>query len=85
MSFCHISGGDDFVAGPYEIAFTEGDTPPLTECVEISTIEDQVLEGDHYFSVTIEDIAPEEAVDISGESDFKITITDDDGKKIISF
>ena len=48
----------------------------------IHTINDDILEGDHYFRVGIEDIAPEDAVYVKGKNKFIITITDDaDGKQ----
>ena len=74
--------GEDFIPGPYEIIFTEGYAPPLMECVVIHTINDDMLEGDHFFRVGIEDIAPEGAVYVNGKNKFIITITDDaDGKQ----
>ena len=60
--------------------FSTGDTFPLEDCAMIPTNDDNVLEGDHYFSVGVDAISPDGAVTVSG-GDFTVTITDDDGRK----
>ena len=73
-----LLGPHDYTAGPYEISFTAGDTFNLTGCAMIPTADDDILEGDHEFSVGVDDISPDGAVTVSG-GDFTVTITDDDG------
>ena len=71
------------MAGPYEISFTEGDTFILMGCAMIQTNDDDILEGDHEFSVGVDVISPDGAVTVSG-GDFTVTITDNDGGRMPS-
>ena len=80
--YLHILVADgDYTAGPYEILFYISDTFPLEGCTMIPTADDNVLEGDHDFSVGVDDISPGGAVTVSG-GDFTVTITDDDGQQM---
>ena len=72
----------DYTAGPYEILFSAGDTFPLEGCAMIPTNDDDILEGDHDFSVGVDDISPEGTVTVSG-GDFSVTITDNDGQQML--
>ena len=69
-----LGADNDYTAGQYEITFMAGDTFDLMGCVDIPTIDDMVLEGDHDFIVSVYDITPDGAVTASG--DFTVTITD---------
>ena len=56
---------------------------PLMGCTMIPTTDDDILEGDHNFSVAIDSISPDGAVSITGLNDHMIIITDDaDGKSM---
>ena len=70
--------GGDYTAGPYEISFAAGTMLELMGCAMIQTIDDDVLEGDHEFSVGVDDISPDGAVTVSG-ANITVTITDNDG------
>ena len=72
----------DYTAGPYEILFSTSDAFPLEGCAMIPTNDDNVLEGDHDFSVGVDVISPDGAVTVSG-GDFTVTITDDDGQQML--
>ena len=71
-----LSGASDYSGGPYQIRFTEGDPIPHSICAMISTTNDDLLEGDHNFTVAIDTITPTEVVTVIASS-FSVTITDD--------
>ena len=63
----------------YTEMFTVGTSLPATQCIEISTTEDDFLEGDHEFTVSIVSTTLNNAVTISAPSTHVVTIDDDDG------
>ena len=75
-------GPDDYTAGPYEITFSAGDTFMLMGCAMIPTADDDILEGDHEFSVGVGAISPDGAVTVTGPNAV-VTITDDDGRHML--
>ena len=66
--------GDDFsVADPLEIVFGVNDT---MACAMVSIIDDNALEGDHSFSVTIASTVPLITID---STPVEVTIMDNEG------
>ena len=63
----------------YTEVFTVGTTFPDTQCIDISTDDDDFLEGDHDFTVSIVSTTLNDAVTISAPSTHVVTIDDDDG------
>ena len=80
-----ISDGDDFTHQMYTEVFTVGTTLPATQYIEISTAEDDFLEGDHEFTVSIVSTTLNDAVTISSPSTHVVTIDDDDGTYVACF
>ena len=74
-----ISDENDFTHQTYTEVFTVGTIFRDTLCIDISTTEDDFLEGDHEFTVSIVSIIPNDAVTISSPSTHVVTIDDDDG------
>ena len=67
--------------GPYEILLEAGKAIPITNCTLIDIVDDEILEGDHAFSVGVSSVLPDGPVDASGAGNFTVTITDDmDGR-----
>ena len=80
-----ISDGDDFTHQMYTEMFTVGTSLPATQCIEISTTEDEFLEGDHEFTVSFVSTTLNNAVTISAPSTHVVTIDDDDGTYVTCF
>ena len=78
-----ISDENDFTHRTYTEVFTVGTTFPDTQCIDISTTEDDFLEGDHEFIVSIVSTTLNDAVTISSPSTHVATIDDNDGENII--
>ena len=74
-----ISDENDFTHQMYTELFAVGTTFPATQCIDISTTQDDFLEGAHEFTVSIESTMPNDAVTISAPSSHVVTIDDDDG------
>ena len=74
-----ISDENDFTHQTYTGVFTVGTIFRDTLCIDISTTEDDFLEGDHEFTVSIVSIIPNDAVTISSPTTHVVTIDDDDG------
>ena len=81
LSVILLGADGDYTAGPYHIMFSAGDNFPLEGCTLIPTNDDNVLEGDHDFSVGVDDISPDGAVTVSG-ANITVTITDNDGRNL---
>ena len=69
----------------YTKVFTVGSTFPATKCINISTAQDDFLEGDHDFLVYIVSTMLNDAVTISSPSTHMVTIDDDDGAYVACF
>ena len=71
---------DDFAANTYTVSFAAGDTFPLMGCISgIPTVDDDALEGDHEFSVSIDSVTPNDAVSFDSTATHVVTIIDNDG------
>ena len=79
------TGVDDFSNGTYDVIFEMGAPFPLEGCVEIPTLQDDVIEGYEYFTVSVSGTSPNDAVTISESSTHVITIVDDDGMEYIMY
>ena len=73
-----MSDGSDFDDDMYTVTFVVGPLP-MTQCASISTTEDEVLEGDHDFTVSLVSITPDDVAEIVTQSTHTVTINDDDG------
>ena len=71
---------NDFIGDTHILPLTTGLSIPGGRCVNIPTIQDFALEGDHDFSVTISAISPSGVITIGTPSTHSITINDDGGK-----
>ena len=82
-----ISDENDFTLQTYTGVFTVGTVFRDTLCIDISTTEDNFLEGDHEFTVSIVSTTPndDDAVTISAPSTHVVTIDDDDGAYVAFF
>lgn len=80
FSFCLLGTDGDYIGGPFEIMFTAGTSFPLDDCVIIETVDDNISEGDHEFSVGVDGISPDGAVTTSDS--FTVKITDNDGRDL---
>ena len=78
-----ISDENDFTHQTYTEVFTVGTVFPDIQCIDISTTEDDFLEGDHEFTVSIVSTTLNNAVTISSPSTHVVTIDDNDGENII--
>ena len=68
---------DDFTPStPFEITFAVGS--PDTSCVNVAIVDDNVLEGDHDFSVEITNVGPSAMIGTPDST--VVTITDDESK-----
>ena len=69
--------GEDFsAANQLEIVFGVNDT---TACAMVSIIDDNALEGDHSFSVTLNSTVPPITID---NTPVEVTITDNEGTNL---
>ena len=73
-------GSDFTILDPTEmnIMFTVGSMNGDQDCLTISIIDDDALEGDHSFSVSLNPPAP--PVTLTSPSSSPVTITDNDGR-----
>ena len=72
--------GDDYVAGPYIVQFSQGITLPNSACINITTIDDDNVEGDQAFTVSISSVSLPNSVTLLDPSMQTATLTDNDGK-----
>ena len=74
--------GDDYTlpAGT-SVTYSSGVSASVTECVNISTVDDDALEGDHSFTVFISSTDP--SVTIGNLSAQEVTINDNEGSYCI--
>ena len=85
FTFHLISDGDDFTHQMYTEVFILGTTFSDIQCIDISTTEDDFLEGDHEFIVSIVSTTLNNAVTISSPSTHVVTIDDNDGTYVACF
>ena len=71
--------GDDYNAGPHTVQFTDlGVSLPTQQCTSIGTIDDDDVEGPHYFTVEIASVTLPSSVSIESPSQQSATINDND-------
>ena len=80
---CSTVEGEDFAAsGGLQVTFTSGSPDDAQQSVVIAIIDDDVLEGDHDFTVQLVSTDPS-SVMIGAQSDTTVTIIDDEGIHLI--
>ena len=80
---CSTVEGEDFAAsGGLQVTFTSGSPDDAQQSVVIAIIDDDVLEGDHDFTVQLVSTDPS-SVMIGAQSDTTVTIIDDEGIDLI--
>ena len=86
-TLCMISPveGDDYSTGPHIVLFDDlGVDLPTTLCTNISTIDDNDVEGPHTFTVEITSVTLSNSVSIESPSQQSATISDNDGRFNVS-
>ena len=71
--------GTDYVAGPLQATFPTSSMEGDTSCVNISILQDLVLEGDHEFGVEVTSATPSVVV-VGMPSEETVTILDDESR-----
>jgi len=73
-------GSDFTIPDPTEmnVMFTVGSMDGTTDCLTISILDDDALEGEHSFNVSLNPPAP--PVTLTTPSSSPVTITDNDGR-----
>jgi len=71
--------GQDFNAPSSEVTFPSGDAQGDTACATFGIINDDNLEFDHEFTVSLSTVTPTGPVIILGSSTTVVTINDDEG------
>ena len=74
--------GLDYTSVSFDVAFPSGSTDNATACVNINILDDDILEGDHTFTVTLTILDPDVMLD---NNETTITIRDDEGKFSMHF
>ena len=69
--------GSDYVAGPLQATFSTSSMEGATSCVNISILQDIVLEGDHSFGVEVTSATPS-VVMVGVPSEGTVLILDDE-------
>ena len=78
--------GQDFNAPSLpEVTFSSGDAQGATACATFGIINDDNLEFDHEFTVSLSGVTPTGPVIVMGSSTTVVTITDDEGMHIIHY
>ena len=80
VCFNVAAAGDDFtVDAPFTVTFPPSATlPTMTQCADVTTLPDTLLEGDHSFTVAISTITNDD-VDAGTASSIVVTIDDEEG------
>jgi len=78
---CHIAVlGEDFTEpSPLQVTFSSGDLIGDTACTTLGIINDNNLEGDHEFTVSLETVTPPGPVISNSSSTATVSIMDDEG------
>ena len=80
MSYFLSELGSDFIHPPlFSITFDTDSGNGSVECVDITTIDDEALEGDHDFSIALNSSSQEDNVVLSTQS-VTAVINDNDSK-----
>ena len=72
-----VTGGDDYMVGPYAITFSPGST---NASFDVAIINDSVLESDENFTLTINPSLLPSRVTVGASNSGRVTIMDDEGK-----
>jgi len=68
---------------PPEVTFSSGDAQGDTACATFGIINDNNLESDHEFTISLSGVTPTGPVVVMGSSTTVVTISDDEGVHII--
>ena len=79
-----VAGQDFNAPSPPEVTFSSGDVTGSTACATFVIIDDDNLEFDHEFTVSLSTVTPTGPV-VSVPSSTVVTITDDEGIHIIHY
>jgi len=79
-----VAGQDFNAPSPPEVTFSSGDVTGSTACATFVIIDDDNLEFDHEFTVSLSTVTPTGPV-VSVPSSTVVTITDDEGMHIIHY
>ena len=74
-----LVAGSDYVAGPLQATFPTSSMEGATSCVNISILQDMVLEGDHTFGVEVSSVTPSVVI-VGMPSEETVTILDDESR-----
>ena len=72
-----LVAGSDYVAGPLQATFSTNSMEGATSCVNISILQDMVLEGDHSFGVEVTSATPSVVI-VGTPSEGTVLILDDE-------
>ena len=72
-----VTGGDDYMIGPYSITLSPGST---TASFDVAIINDSVLESEESFTLAIDTSSLHSRVTVNDSNSSRITIMDDEGK-----
>ena len=75
-----IGGGTDYGSGPYNMTIPSGTT---TAQFDVAINDDNILEGNENFNLTIMTSSLPSRVDIGNSAQATVTIVDNDGKHLI--
>ena len=70
---------DDFAAGPHSVSFTVGSPLPVQSCTNISTVDDDNVEGDQEIIVSIVSISLPNTVSTLSPTQQSAIFLDNDG------
>ena len=79
LFFLTVEGDDFTVSDPtdMDVFFAAGSVNGNTDCINITILDDDALEGDHSFTVSLN--PPDLPVKLSTPSSSPVTITDNEG------
>ena len=80
-----VAGQDFNAPSPPEVTFSSGDVTGSTACATFVIIDDDNLEFDHEFTVSLSGVTPAGPVLSVTSSTTIVTITDDEGMHIIHY
>ena len=78
-SLLYTVEGEDYFAGPYIVEFLPGVILPNTSCINITTRDDENVEGDQEFTVSILEVNLDNNVALLEPFIQTATLTDNDG------
>ena len=75
----YVAGVDYQPLTSHQVMFRAGTSTQHVHCIELRTLEDDVIEGEEYFPAVIESASPRPGVIIGTPNVTKVIIEDDDG------